>query len=543
MASCAVEDKKAASDIGNKTGHPINHWIQEGSWPKEYFELEINMSSPLARKKSSATLRREVLESSSITPSQKTEGKSAPYKDLAYETLLAEQGSFLDKFHQGITDDSKDECQILLNTEQAVPQDSLFRDDLFDEACAKLRDRNEARVINDFARLIVPSAETLATYGAIHLKHLIVGMNERWNESIPVTDTHPQPDFCVGFKRSAFTQDQLKRLEPFTGNVLAVTKSCSLFLATWRMYFPFFTCEAKCGSGGLDIADRQNAHSMTLAVKGIVELFKIVKREKELHRRILSFSISHDDEAVRIYGHYPIIDGDKTTFYRHTIKKFDFTSEEGKEKWTAYKFTKNVYDVWMPTHLKRICSAIDDIPPDLDFGVSLGDSFTSVASAENESELPDSQEMTTSAPASQDTERMKKPRLTATAMLREQLAQRDQQLAQRDQQLMESLKQQTPSNASSGNESMLQQEIDRLREQMAQRDEQFMHLLKQQTPSNASATESELQREHDRQQQEIERQKHQIDEQKQENKENKQEMKELKEQIKELMNMLKQRTI
>jgi len=109
---------------------------------------------------------------------------------------------------------------------------------------------------------------------------------------------------------------------------------------------------------------------MTLAVRGTVELFRLMKREKELHREILGFSISHDHETVRIYGHYPVIDGDKTTFYRHPIKKFDFTSEEGKDKWTSYKFTKNVYDIWMPTHLKRICSVIDKLPSDLNFEVS-----------------------------------------------------------------------------------------------------------------------------------------------------------------------------
>jgi hypothetical protein len=37
---------------------------------------------------------------------------------------------------------------------------------------------------------------------------------------------------------------------------------------------------------------------------------------------------------------------------------------------TAYTFTKNVYDKWMPTHLKRICSVIEELPPDLDFEVS-----------------------------------------------------------------------------------------------------------------------------------------------------------------------------
>jgi hypothetical protein len=134
------------------------------------------------------------------------------------------------------------------------------------------------------------------------------------------------------------------------------------------MYFPFLTCEVKCGAGGLNIADRQNAHSMTLAVRAIVELFKIVGLEMELHREILAFSISHDHSSVRIYGHYPVVDGKDTKYYRHPIRMFDIRELEGKEKWTAYKFTKSVYDTWMPAHFKRLCSVIDKIP-DLDFSV------------------------------------------------------------------------------------------------------------------------------------------------------------------------------
>ena len=37
-------------------------------------------------------------------------------------------------------------------------------------------------------------------------------------------------------------------------------------------------------------------------------------------------------------------------------------------KWVAYRFTKNVYDKFVPMHLKRICSAIDVLTPDIDFG-------------------------------------------------------------------------------------------------------------------------------------------------------------------------------
>lgn len=138
-------------------------------------------------------------------------------------------------------------------------------------------------------------------------------------------------------------------------------------MATYYMYFPCFTCEVKRSAVSLDIADRQNAHSMTLAVRAIVELFRLVKREKEIDREILGFSISHDHCAVRIYGHYPVIDGKDNSYYRQLIHMFDFTVLDGKEKWTAYKFTKNLYDNWMPMHFKRICSAVNDIPLDVNF--------------------------------------------------------------------------------------------------------------------------------------------------------------------------------
>src|SRR5690606_18654870 len=98
------------------------------------------------------------------------------------------------------------------------------------------------------------------------------------------------------------------------------------------MYFPFLTCEVKCGAAALDVADRQNAHSMTLAVRATVELFRAVKREDEVNRQILAFSVSHDHRTVRIYGHYAVIDTKDTKYYRHPIRTFDFTELDGKDK-------------------------------------------------------------------------------------------------------------------------------------------------------------------------------------------------------------------
>ena len=129
-----------------------------------------------------------------------------------------------------------------------------------------------------------------------------------------------------------------------------------------NMYFPFFTCEVKCGATALDIADRQNAHSMTLAVRGIVTLFTLAKRQQELHRKVLAFSVSHDHRCVRIYGHYPHIGESETTYYRHLISEFSLIASDGEKKWTTCQFTKNIYKKWLPTHLAKIRSAIDDIP-------------------------------------------------------------------------------------------------------------------------------------------------------------------------------------
>ncbi|KAF5025163.1 hypothetical protein F66182_2739 [Fusarium sp. NRRL 66182] len=348
--------------------NPVDFWAREGQWPQEYFELD--MEHLLARKRSSSSpVRKRSNSATSTTPSDQKprEEKSAPYRDPRYETLLGTKGSFMVKSSLDITSVSKGLTRTLFETAQAIPEDTLFRDDVFESSCQKMHNRNEARVIQDITRLIVPSAESLATFGAKHLDILIESVNEGWNNSIPLTGTRPQPDYSVGFRREAFTDDQLAKLSPFLGDFIAGDQS--LFMGTYYMYFPFLTCEAKCGAAALDVADRQNAHSMTLAVRAVAELFRAVKREGEIHRQILGFSLSHDDRSVRIYGHYPVVDGEKTKYYRHPIHEFSFTALDGKEKWTAYRFTKNVYDAWMPTHFKNVCSAINQLPANLDFDV------------------------------------------------------------------------------------------------------------------------------------------------------------------------------
>ncbi|KAK9364479.1 hypothetical protein V1509DRAFT_613426 [Lipomyces kononenkoae] len=347
-----TSDRPASNNGGTyEPINPIEFWAREARWPQEYFELD--MEHLLARKRSLPSLvRKQSNSTTSKTPSDQKprEEKSAPYRDPRYETLLETKGCFMVKSNLDITSASKTLAKTLFEATQSVPEDSLFRDDVFESTCQKVHNRNEARVIQDITRLIVPSAESLATFGAKHLDILTESVNEGWNNSIPLTGTSPQPDYSVGFRREAFTDDQLAKLSPFLGDFIAGDQS--FFMGTYYMYFPFLTCEVKCGAAALDVADRQNAHSMTIAFTGI-----------------LGFSISHDHRSVRIYGHYPVMDGKNTMYYRHPIHEFSFTALDGKEEWTAYRFTKNVYHTWMPARFKKICLAIDQLPANLDFDV------------------------------------------------------------------------------------------------------------------------------------------------------------------------------
>ncbi|KAF7520289.1 hypothetical protein G7054_g12825 [Neopestalotiopsis clavispora] len=274
--------RRPKSSIDNRpdevANSPVDYWIQEGHWPRGY--LKADTEHALAHSASSAT----------PSDQRPREEKSAPHRDSRYETFLATKGVFMGKSKSNVTTESKTLCKSLLETHQAVPENSLFHDDRFESTCQKIHNRKEARVIQDISRLIVPSAESLATMGATHLEDLV-----------------ESPDYSVGFQREAFTNEQHDKLSPFIGEFLG--SDLSFFMATYYMYFPFLACEVKCGAAALDIADRQNTHSMTLAARGIVELFRVVKREE------------------------------------------------------------NIYDTWVPEHFKRICSAIDELPSELNFDV------------------------------------------------------------------------------------------------------------------------------------------------------------------------------
>ncbi|KAJ8064109.1 hypothetical protein OCU04_007944 [Sclerotinia nivalis] len=356
----------------------VDFWRHTGAWPTAGHDKAMNRlqsfiveslarkrsSASSSRKRSNASLSGETITESDLLP---REQKSAPYKHPYYQEQLRERGSYT-KRYGGINPESQEVCRKLLDSfvksPQSPPKNTLFEDEFFDHTLASIKGRNETRVIRDIGQLIVPSAEILAIRGATHLNILRETTNARWNSAIPFFGPCPQPDYSLGFKREAFTPEQLQKLQPFIGNAL---EDSSYFAATCDMYFPFLTCEVKCGSYALDIADRQNAHSQTVLLKGLFHLFCLVGRESELHGIPNGFSFSHSDEDVRIWAHYLVVtDNKKPEYYREPIAKFSIEkTARADDRWVAWTVTMNILDLWIQDHFKLICSAIDMLPINL----------------------------------------------------------------------------------------------------------------------------------------------------------------------------------
>ena len=323
------------------------------------------MAEGLLRPKQSTQFLRRKASEASLVPSTASdqkprEFKSAPYLSPAYARNLEHvAGIYMSDAKEGPSDASRKLFQQLLVKRYTVPERTIFSDNVFEEAVRKISGKNEARVVQDIARLLVPSGETLATLGEERFESLVESVNESWGKSIPATGARPQPDYAVGYDESAFPPHLTKRLGAATFDI----DNLSPFMATWYMQFPFFASEVRCGDAALNIADRQNAHSMGIAARGIVELFKLVDRQNELHREILTFSVSHDHRSVRLYGYYPIINDAQVKIHRHEIYVFDNATLNGRDKWTTRNFTLAVYEQSLRLR-DRLISAIDDLPAD-----------------------------------------------------------------------------------------------------------------------------------------------------------------------------------
>lgn len=352
-----VISEVASADAGQRSaksrGSPIDsisHWVLEGNWPEDHFIEEFpTMDPPLTKKRSRSTLRDQ--------PQSETTDKEKDYRNPQIEALMETVNIYINvKSTIQPSQPCKDFCVQMLQAEQELPKNTLFEDDTtFEPLMARLTVENETMVFRDLTPLIAPAAELLYLHGAKHLSILYGHANMGWGRSIPLVASPPQPDYCVGLDKSAFTSAQWKQMRALIRGV-----ERNPLMATWKMWFPFFMCEAKASRENLVVADRQNMSSGSVAVNALVTLYRAADRERELHRKIVAFSISHDTEIFKIYGHFASFEETEPRFYRYSIKRAFIMDRQ--DRWAAYRFTRNLYDVFAPLHLERITSVLDSLP-------------------------------------------------------------------------------------------------------------------------------------------------------------------------------------
>jgi hypothetical protein len=331
----------------------ISHWTSTSFWSEDFLKARFDMStfkSPRTPSKSS-----RIVDS---TDEAKLDQSNLSHDSPRFEYSLQDLDCFLKDHPNNIHKESQQVCEKLLTSEQSTPTGTLFDDELFGKTMLAIDRQSEPSIVQYIGPTLIARVNELWIRGESNLPNdtLKEGMDELWLNCRPLTGiTRPKPDYCVGFDvHAAFSQQHVDILLRLTGG----SSKPSDYSATVGMIFPFLTVEAKTESmGGLDKADRQNAHSMFLAVRGITLFYQQAGLENELNYKIVAFSISYTHKGIRIYGHYPVTTGKRIQVYRHLIREYDIILD----RWASYTFTKKVILDWAPAHLKNICSVLDKV--------------------------------------------------------------------------------------------------------------------------------------------------------------------------------------
>ncbi|KAL3440857.1 hypothetical protein BJX65DRAFT_289673 [Aspergillus insuetus] len=399
----------------------VRHWVMTNGWPDEAVEpgrngVYLNRSKVVEKGedgsdegKSGTPLEQEHATS---TPALTENTQNFPHRSRHFQPFLKALGVGLCGHPDGVVDEDIAIFRSLLEHDCETPKDTIFDDNsIFNYLCDRLHTRTKRELIVLVSKLLVPPATDdhsiplTSSRDAAWDCSLALDAERGENERLEEDEDEgydfslfrariPCPHYSVGFHATAFTQTQCDKLQPLLGGLF----DTSYFKGAIHMFFPFFTAEAKDADRLIEEAEAQNAHAMALALRGVVRLFQLANREQDIHRRVLGYSIAFNHSSVRIHAHYPVFTEEdsqeessqpesssppEASYYRQTLRKFDFTDPSGKERWTSYKFVMALYNVWVPEYHKRLCAVIDALPEPKTHEFNLGSSALDFESVDN----------------------------------------------------------------------------------------------------------------------------------------------------------------
>lgn len=361
------------------------------------------------------------------------------YRRSSYPRTLAEEGIYLDDRDVAVDDRGWDFIESLMNprTPQALAAASeagrLVNADEFEDlvdsvqqSIIEVGDSHDARqelnhlVFSTITPLVCPSVDLLTLpqgdededgEGEHQAQNpqqrqqqrflkLLAGLVEApWDIAPSLGGPSPRPFYTCGFRKRVFNTTRLtnamNKLDECTGynysTIFGVTSSSSATTSDNTnatlvggpgnrhqdgddCIFPFLAVEVGARNG-LDVADRRNAQTLAMAMRAVVELYALSRSACQLSGQIMAFSVSHDAEDVRIWGHFPIINGhedngnqiDSMRFGRIPLYEGRIMADEdgdydpngdGEDLFKAYDFINRLYSTWAPVHLANLQDAI-----------------------------------------------------------------------------------------------------------------------------------------------------------------------------------------
>lgn len=336
--------------------NPIKHWTEYKTWPKGFADKGVTMETA----SSSSEYSKKRPRTSSYSQSIKN-GTAPEQYSAAYEKWIEGKGLFMDVFLGGerVSKHSKEVCSKFQNAKQKAISPVVFSKDAILEVIRSCQNRNEGKANRDITPILVPPIIAMRTHSEKHLEHVVDEVNADWNMTYILAGPQIRPNLALGLSNSAFSTAEIDRL-----SIYSSVDNWTNF--TTYMLFPFLTCEVKCGREGLDQADRQNMHSSSVALRAILRIeheadkFRQKAQLDQLYGRVLVFSISHDQQDARLYGHFARITGNKWEYYRYSVKKYELRNPD--DVIAIHNFVRNVFRIHLPEHIKRIRDALAVFP-------------------------------------------------------------------------------------------------------------------------------------------------------------------------------------
>ncbi|OAG34437.1 hypothetical protein AYO21_11389 [Fonsecaea monophora] len=339
-------------------------------YPDPYPEALIGMPS-VKRKPSQESLGPVSLYADDLESIASTDAKSNFYSSPAFPTLLEQHGTYMKDSASGLDAEELEFCQGLLSTSVPHPPNSMLDDAVFMAFSELTHNKSEQWLVKNMHSHLFPAPELLAIRGHKEFEDLglIEACSDMWLRSIfPSYGKCPQPDSTIGFKWEKFSRKEVLKLGITIG-------APSKYMARDDIFFPFITREAKCDKQPLDIADRQNVYSMSVALDGVIDLFRRAGQLEELNGKALGLSMSYDNNTVRIYAHHVVTKPQEsqcqtlqqlpnlsTVKYRTIIGEVSLSKDGGKDRWQPYDFFYNACLKFSGRHLQRIKMAIERLP-------------------------------------------------------------------------------------------------------------------------------------------------------------------------------------